>query len=505
MARIRRESEVDRTEAALASYGATLPLVRGAVAIIVAPQAASSPVGQRLLAVLVNELARMKGVVGVIAVDGIAGVPVLPGVPLEGTDLEAGLAAFVASLNAPVKTTEDPYAAAIDFGTAGAADVRVVVGEASATSGADVIVAADAWRALLGRYAKQAAWDARAPYGAALAAALAASEVFKRLLLSNGLDDGQRRLVGDLAFSAFDYGVNADAGVGPDVRELLVSDLAVIGCGAGGSTALYLMAMQPGLAGEVALVEPGRHKLSNVNRYPMTTASDVHESRHKLASAANHLTRFAPALTPTLYPVSWETLDARPWSFLLSTVDTVPARWQIQRRALAGAEILDAAVDDLLYSVIRIVPGGWCLECKHPYDPDYELKQRAARWGAEFETVRAWTARNVAVTADMIAALAETQGKASEDYAELQGRPFRDVPALTECGETRLRTDVPSQAPVLPLATMPAGVVLAAEIAKRFIAPEAQLRNWLGHDLGRRPERPRVVWRPASASCPRHG
>src|SRR5205823_4456344 len=144
---------------------------------------------------------------------------------------------------------------------------------------------------------------------------------------------------------------------------------------------------------------------------------------------------------------------ARPWPFLLSTVDTVPSRWQIQWRAVEGAEILDAAVDDLLYNVIRVTPGGWCLECKHPYDPDYELKQRAARWGVDLETVRRWTVDNVAVTAEMIAVLAETQAKEPDEYAELKGRLFRDVPMLTECGETRLRTDVPSQAPVLPLAT----------------------------------------------------
>lgn len=82
---------------------------------------------------------------------------------------------------------------------------------------------------------------------------------------------------------------------------------------------------------------------------------------------------------------------------------------------------------------------------------------------------------------------------------------FGDVPMLTECGETKLRTDVPSQAPVLPLATTPAGVILAAEIAKHYVAPEAQLRNWLGHDLARAAERPRVIWRPASAACRKHG
>jgi molybdopterin/thiamine biosynthesis adenylyltransferase len=504
VARIRRETEVDRTEAALAGYGATLPLARGIVAITITPAVAHSSVGQRLLVLLINELARMKGVVRLLVVDGVAGGPVLPGVPVEGLDLEAGLGTFVGSLNASMATADDPYEAAIAVGTTDAADVRVLIGDATASAAAGVVVGADAWRALLGRYSEHALWDADAPYGAALAAALAAAEVFKRLLRANGLDDPSRRLLMDFAFSAFDFGIDGKAVIGPDVHELVLRDLAVVGCGAGGSAALYVLAMQAGIAGEIALVEPGRHKLSNISRYLMTTAGDVHESRHKLSSAVDHLARFAPALVPTLYPLAWEMLDAPQWPFLLSTVDTVPARWNIQRRAAAGAEILDAAVNDLFYNVIRVTPGGWCLECKHRFDPDYDLKQRAARWGVDVDTVRTWTNANVAVTAEMIAVLAETQGKGADEYLELEGKAFRDVALLTECGETRLRTDVPSQAPVLPLATTAAGVILAAEIAKRFMAPEAHLCNWLGHFLDRAPERPRVVWRPASAGCPHH-
>jgi molybdopterin/thiamine biosynthesis adenylyltransferase len=496
MASIRPETEVDRTEAAITRLGGSLPFEHGRVAIEVGREAAASPVGQRLLVTLVNELARMKGVVSAIAVTGISGERVLPGVPVEGQDLEDGLTALVASLN----TDESPFRAEIAFASGDDA-VRVNVGGGPP---ADITVGADSWRALLGEYAREAAWDARAPYGAALAAALVAVEAFKLLLLRNGLADPQRHPAGDLAFSAFNHGVDSGAAVGPDVLELELHDVAVVGCGAGGSAALYVLAMQPGLRGDVALIEPGRHKLSNLNRYLMTTASDVQEQRHKLGSAANHLARFAPLLRPTLHPVTWEVLDARPWPLVLATVDTVPARWAIQRRAAAGAEILDAAVNDLLYGLVRVAPGGWCLECKHPYDPDYVLKERGARWGQGIETVRSWTRQNVAVSADMIARLAEVQSRDPAEYAGLEGIRFEDVPALTECGETTLRADAPSQAPVLPLATTPAGVMLAAEVAKHFIAPEAQLDNWLGHDLGRRPERPRVVFRPASKHCPRH-
>lgn len=496
MGRIRPETEVDRTEAALARHGATLPLAYGATAIDIAPEVAASSVGQRLLVVLINELARMKGVVNSITVTGVKGVPVLPGVPLAGADLEAGLAGFVGSLNAPGLS----YPATIAFAAPGDA-VRVGIG---LDAEADVVVGADAWRALLGRDAAEAAWDAHAPYGAALAASLAAVEVFKHLLLRSGIADPQRRLVADLAFSSFNYGVGAGAAIGPDVRELELLDVAIAGCGAGGSAALYVLAMQPGIRGEIALIEPGPHKLSNLNRYLMTSASDVHERRHKLGSAANHLARFAPRLRPTLYPLTWEMLEAHPWPLVLATVDTVPARWAIQWRAAEGAEILDAAVDDLLYSIFRVVPGGWCLECKHPYDPDYELKRRAKRWGQELETVRTWTRENVPVTADMIARLAEVQNREPVEFAELEGMPFTETPAMIECGETKLQTDVPGQAPVLPLATTPAGVILAAEVAKHYVAPEAQLMNWLAHDLGRRPGGPRLVTRPASAKCARH-
>jgi molybdopterin/thiamine biosynthesis adenylyltransferase len=493
MARLRTETEVDRTQAALARHGAALPLRQGAVEIAVAREAAKSPVGQRLLVVLVNELARMKGVVSSIAVTGVSDSAVLPGVPVEGADLEPALSALVTSLN----TTQSPFRAEITFSSVADA-VHVGIGVDT-----EITVAADGWRALIGRYAADAAWDAPTPYGAALAATLAAAEVFKHLLLRNGLDDPQRRLAGDLAFSSFNYGTDADAAIGPHLRELDLHDLVVVGCGAGGSAALYVLSMQPGLRGDIALIEPGRHKLSNLNRYLMTTATDVHEARHKLGSAANHLARYAPLLRPTLFPVTWEMLEVHPWSLVLSTVDTVPARWAIQHRVREGAEILDAAVDDLLYNIVRVVPRGWCLECKHPFDPDHELKQRAARWGQEVETVRSWTRDDIRVTAAMIERLAEIQNTNSAEFSELIGVPFREVPARTECGETRLRTDVPSQAPVLPLATTPAGALLAAEVAKHFTAPDAQLMNWLAHDLGRRPQRPRIVWRPASASCPR--
>jgi molybdopterin/thiamine biosynthesis adenylyltransferase len=262
--------------------------------------------------------------------------------------------------------------------------------------------------------------------------------------------------------------------------------------------------MQPGLAGAIELIEPGLHKLSNINRYPFVTAADVHERRHKLASVIGHLATFAPSLAATVHARPWEQLAEHPFGLVVCAVDTVEARWAIQARAPQGAIILDAGVLGLLYSVLRVAPGGWCLECKHPYDPELGLKQRAARWGQPLEAIRAWTAQDRPVDAAMIAGLAATQNRPAEEFSDLLGLAFCETPRLTECGTTSMQTVVPSQRPVLGVATFPVGAVLAAEVAKHHLFPEAALANWLAHDLLRSPARPRRVWRTARPDCPRH-
>jgi hypothetical protein len=118
------------------------------------------------------------------------------------------------------------------------------------------------------------------------------------------------------------------------------------------------------------------------------------------------------------------------------------------------------------------------------------------------EEVRIWERDDVEVTEEMVNRLSRIQGKDLPEYEELVGKRFRDVPRLTECGETLLRTGVPSQAPVWPLATTAAGVVLAAEIAKMHVSPESGLSNWLAHDLSN-PGRVWTKFRPSDPRCPR--
>jgi hypothetical protein len=497
LGQIRPETEADRTRAALAAEGLTLPLARGSLQIEVASGVAATTAGQRLVTLLVNILARMKGVVREIHLVS-RDAAVLRGTPLRSERLADGLAALVASLN----SADSEFRASLSFRLAANPDVRIQIGGAPGT--AEVVAAADAWRALFGRFAADADWDCSCPVGPALAAVIAAVEAFKRLVAANDGGAHGQLAPPDFAYSAVNYRTGTHAEAGPDVPALRLACPAVVGCGAGGSGAVYITAMHPRLSGMIALIEPGFHKLSNLNRYLATTADDVREPRHKLATLVDHLARFAPALALELHARPWEQLDSHPWDTIISAVDTIEARWAIQRRVRDSASIIDLAVDDLLYAGLRVVPGGRCLFCKHPYDPDLAIKQRALRWGVPLDTVREWTAAGKVVDPEMLENLGRTQGKPPSAFDELLGQPFTDTPRLIECGSTALRADVPGQTPILPLATSAAAVVGASELIKHA-AGMPGLNNWLAHDLRRNPAGPWLKHREPLRGCPHHG
>lgn len=62
-------------------------------------------------------------------------------------------------------------------------------------------------------------------------------------------------------------------------------------------------------------------------------------------------------------------------------------------------------------SVLRVTPGGRCPFCKHPYDPDLAVKQRALRWGAHSTRSGTGPAADKPVDHEMLEILGRTQGQ----------------------------------------------------------------------------------------------
>lgn len=494
--RIEPETETHRIEKALRGLVAEvrLPLTHGGVEIVVSGGVHASPAGQHLLALLVHLLARMKGVVSHIVLVGADETGRLPGVPLPADRLLDGLHVLVASLSGPAS---DYRTELLIERSLAEPDVRLAVGAEGADS-ADLVLGADAWRALLGREAAHSRWTDQCPLGPYFAAGLGAAEAFKRLLQRNfGWSEGQ--ILDDLAFSLLNFGTDETAAIGPDIEALSLSDVAVAGAGAGGTAALYTLVSFPHVTGDPVIVEPGSLKASNLGRYLMSDYAQVHSGLHKLASVQAFLSRYAPDLRPRLEQVPWHEV-AGPWDTVICTVDTPEARWDVQRSR--PRRIIEAGVMGLLYSVLRVVPGGWCLECKVPRDPDITWKRRALRWGLPIEEVRRRFAEGTPVTGEDLARLADVQGRPVEAFAPLLGKPFHEVPSLTECGETPLTLAVPSQAPVLPLVTTAAGIVIAAELVKDVTGLGTPLHNVFDHDLRFAPRTQRHVFRPRRPACP---
>lgn len=267
-----------------------MPLKSGTVAIEIDPALVSTPCAQHLLCMLVQLLARMKGIVRTIVLPFAADATLHPGIPLVGNSLAGGLNHLVGSLSGPQST----YRTELVIGSAGPVrDLQVRIGSGDG----DVVVGADAWRALLGRFADLASWSDGCPLGPYMAATLAAAEVFKRLLRLN-FDWQEGALLDDVTYSLWDYSLNEQGAAGPDLREIALSDLAIAGAGAGagGTAALYTLCSFPVVSGTLVAVEPGKLKESNLGRYLMSDYEQVHSHRHKLDSVKRFLEVHAPQL-----------------------------------------------------------------------------------------------------------------------------------------------------------------------------------------------------------------
>ncbi len=122
-------------------------------------------------------------------------------------------------------------------------------------------------------------------------------------------------------------------------------------------------------------------------------------------------------------------------------------------------------------------------------------------WGKTIEEVQQLDFDRTPVTQEDIEQLAIVQGQPVKRFIELVGVLFNEVPALTECGDTRFHLRVPNQAATIPFVTTMAGVLTAAEIVKDQYAPEMVLNNWFDHNMLWVPKPNRHQFRPRISSC----
>jgi molybdopterin/thiamine biosynthesis adenylyltransferase len=225
----------------------------------------------------------------------------------------------------------------------GSWDYTVSIGE---DLGDDFTVDADGWKAYLNKSGTRT--DNLNPFGPLAASCLAAGEVFKRLLALNAPDNPvTKRIVfcDPMEFSMFSYD---RAGENPPLKEFEV-DMSVVG--AGGISAGLLCALSNlgvYVHGGINVVDDDIVGLENLNRLTYATLDDVKNGAvRKVDSAARFLNKLGD-LTVIPFPLKFgaykETLSPvrkdRKYDFVLMAVDNDEARLEVQREL--PLDLLDA-------------------------------------------------------------------------------------------------------------------------------------------------------------------
>ncbi len=203
--------------------------------------------------------------------------------------------------------------------------VTVVIGSDD-VPGAAIFVRSDGWTTTVTDHAVSSLPGPPNPYAAAAGAAIAAAEVFRRVF-SDRLPEGEP--LRQVRLSLLDFGDTEGADL--PLGETPLGDVALVGLGAVANGAMWALARHRTLTGRAWLVDPERIELSNLQRYVLTSDSDVGRSKVDIAAA------LLSGTSLTLEPRE-ETLetfaDSFPDSFAVRTVcisvDNVASRRRAQ-------------------------------------------------------------------------------------------------------------------------------------------------------------------------------
>jgi hypothetical protein len=361
-------------------------------------------------------------------------------------------------------------------------EVTVVIGSYARFHGT-LFVGAKGWIAQISTDSSVAVSGLPNPAGAYSAAAFGVAEVWKQLLAPNAQlfpDTPIRPLRGSCCFSAYDYRHDS-SGPNPDLPPLVaLSRLTVIGLGAGGTAAMYTLASLPDIRGEVTFVEPDEATLTNLNRLVAADTADASGSRPKVEIVT---ALFQQCCQMKVHPLQAafddvrDSLDRRDFERVLAAVHSRAARHSIQAET-PGIIWDGAATSTGEFFVWRVLFGQTqCLACRlapEERDPERQKARQLERLLGQPEVV--WLRKirdNDPFTAGEVVELEERlQVLDSDARPPHVGQRFGDWDA-EQCGRLHL-PDPDDEIPV-PFAPVLAGVLLAGEVIKEELFPEAVL------------------------------
>lgn len=345
----------------------------------------------------------------------------------------------------------------------GATDGGVVVGETGRGFDRSIYAGADDWTAAIGTAGGRAVAGSGQPFGAGLAASLAAANLFRMLLLPDP------RLDRDTKISALSL-VTAEPSRAP--RLDLLQDAALIGAGAIGNAAAWALA-RLAAGGRLTVVDHETVELSNLQRYVLAERRD--EGQMKVDVATRD---FGAGIAAVPFPHDLATfVELRDHSIpaMILALDSAADRRSAQASLPGWVANAWTQANDVGVSVHPTFGlGGACVACLYLPDrnaPNEDaIVAEALHIPDQVAEVRTLLHTRAGVGRSMIELIAARMEQPAELLTPYEGQPIRKLYVEGVCGGGVIplgQIGMPRAELHVPLAHQSAlaGVLLAASLA----------------------------------------
>ncbi len=421
-------------------------LERTAVGVAVSRRAAATPEGRVLLELLVRLVARL--------------YPAIEFRTEATTDAQADyLAALARAINPRIDLSAR-------------ASLGVSVGTGSPTFKTTFWAGSRGWDGLVSRTNVVPVGSTQNPFGAAVAACLAAGEVFKQIVLP----DFESRMLGHVQFSTFDRTWSRTPQEVGNGQWTMANDAVMVGIGAIGNAAAWTLAHAP-LSGTVHLVDNQTLELSNLQRYVLSQRDDVGRPKVDIANPF-----FAGKLHSEPHCLDWSEFVehyGHRWDHVLVAVDSAADRRSVQASLPAWVTNAWTQPGDIGVSCHGRFDGqGACLSCLYlpegQVPNEDELVAQALGVPNLVADVRTLLHSGAGVGQPLLQAVASSLNIPTDQAFSWEGRPIRELYAEGICGGALIPMGANSGTrPELhvPLAHQSAlaGVLLASAFARHAI------------------------------------
>lgn len=317
------------------------------------------------------------------------------------------------------------------------------------------------------------------PYSAGAAACFACAELFRRVFVGS-------TSANEIAVSL----LNFDKGTGAETKyaKVDIGDVAFVGIGAVGNAALWALSRDGAVHGSVDLIDAEVIELSNLQRYVLTSNSDIGKAKVDLASVVlggSKIKSVAHKLNLEEFVKPGETLKT---PTLVISVDNVDARRAAQAllpkmaiNGWTGEQALGAS-----WHVFSRDAG--CLACLyHPHGMGLSAIDQAAKaLGLTVDRAAQLWVTKQPLSSDDIKVVSHTLGVTEHELAPWKRKSLGDIYTDVVCGAVPLNVKGVTRVEMVPLAHQStlAGILMATELIKRShpelskLAQDENLVSW---------------------------